>query len=200
MITEVPSYCLRAYALFFSKHGSRETFRQSELDWIVSQSMKKKIFALLLKAGWIRKETKSSYTCIEPEKAVKGLLDFKVHEIMGYSKKPYAFTGLSAVEIWSDYVYVQRGIERSPYFIKVLKKDLRYWKSFFNEHNVPNYVKEGSNIGEFVILIPVQKFKSVDKEGINVESLKEALHIAKGNEMYAYAYNYMKEKYESAPA
>ena len=200
MIYEIPQYCLRAYALFFSKHGSREPFKQSELDWIVGQSMKKKIFSILLKAGWIAKESRDSYRCIEPEKVVRGLVEFKVSEVIKEAKKPYAFTNLSAVEIWSDYSYVQRGIEKSPYFIKVLKKDLRYWKEFFNKNNIPNYVNEGSTIGEYVILIPVNTINVFDKGGLKVEPLKITLTIAKENEMYSYAYNYMRNKYGNASA
>ena len=200
MTTEIPQYCLRAYSLFFIKHGPTEQFKQSELDWIVSQSMKKKIFSILLKAGWIKKMSKDSYRCIEPDKAIRGLAEFKVPEIIKGAKKPYAFTNLSAVEIWSDYSYVQRGIEKSPYFIKVLKKDLRYWKEFFNKRNVPNYRDEGSTIGEYVILMPVDKIAAVDKDNLKVEPLKKALTIAKENEMLSYAYNYMRKKYGTASA
>ncbi len=196
MITEVPQYGLRAYALFFSKYGPRETFKQSELDWIVSVSMRKKIFSLLLKAGWIKKENRETYKCIEPNKILNGLLDFKVPEIIKETSKPYAFTNLSAIEIWSDYSYVQRGIEKSPYFIKVLKKDLKYWKTFLNKNNIPNYINQGSTIGEYIILIPVNKIKVYDKDGLKVETLNKTLEIAKNNEMYAYAYKYIKEKYE----
>ncbi|MBW2994855.1 hypothetical protein KY312_00745 [Candidatus Woesearchaeota archaeon] len=192
---EIPQYGLRAYALFYSKHGSRESFKQSELDWIVSQSMKKKIFALLLNAGWINKIKRNKYRCIEPKKIMKGLLEFKVPEIIKKAKKPYAFTKLSAVEIWSDYSYIQRGMEKSPYFIKVLKKDLRYWKDFFNKHNIPNYVNEGSTIGEYIILIPVEKIDSTEKNNLKIEPLKETLKTAKENEMYRYVYNYMRKKY-----
>jgi len=200
MISEIPQYCLRVYAMFFSKHNSREPFKQSELDWIVSQSMKKKIFSILLRAGWIVKESRDFYKCVEPEKVIRGLLDFKIPQVIREAKKPYAFTNLSAVEIWSDYSYVQRGLEKSPYFIKVLKKDLRYWKGFFNQRNVPNYVKEGSTVGEYVILIPVRYIKSVDKDGLKVDRLNETLRTAKRNEMYSYAYNYMRRKYGYASA
>ncbi|MBI2124354.1 hypothetical protein HYT92_01045 [Candidatus Pacearchaeota archaeon] len=200
MISEIPQYCLRAYALFFSKHGSGESFKQPELDWIVSRSMRKKIFSVLLKAGWIAKESRDSYRCVEPENVIKGLVEFKVPELIKEAKNPYAFTNLSAVEIWSDYSYVQRGIEKSPYFIKVFKKDLRYWKEFFNKRNIPNYVKGGSTIGEYVILIPMAKIDSVEKEGLKVEPLKRALTIAKENEMFSYAYNYMRKKYGHAAA
>ncbi|PIS16369.1 MAG: hypothetical protein COT61_04315 [Candidatus Portnoybacteria bacterium CG09_land_8_20_14_0_10_44_13] len=197
MYNEIPNYGLRAYALFFSRHGLHEQFGQSDLDWIVGQSMKKKIFSLLLNAGWIKKTSANAYKCINPEQILKGLLEFKVAQIIKESKKPYAFTGLSAIEIWSDYSYVQRGREKSPYYIKILKKDLRYWKAFFNSNRIPNYVDKGSTVGEFIILIPVKKLKFVEKEGIMVETLKETEKIAKANSFYVYPYNYMKEKYKN---
>ena len=195
MYNEIPNYGLRAYALFFSKHGLQEEFSQSDLDWIVGQSMKKKIFSLLVNNGWIRKVSSNSYKCVNPDAILRGLLDFKVSRIMKEAKKPYAFTGLSAIEIWSDYSYIQRGREKSPYYIKVLKRDLRYWKSFFNRYRVPNYVKVGSTIGEFVILMPVEKLRAIEKDEIYVDTLKETEKIAKANSFYAYSYNYMKEKY-----
>lgn len=200
MITEIPQYGLKAYALFFARHKDKEAFKQSELDWIVGQSMKKKIFFLLLKSGWIKKQQYNTYICEKPEIIIKGLLEFKVPEIIKESKKDYAFTNLSAVEIWSDYSYVQRGIEKSPYFIKILKKDLKYWKSFFNDHNIPNYINQGTTIGEYIILIPVEKLSFVEKEGYKVENLKKTIKLAKLNEMYLYAYNYIKNKYKNVAA
>jgi len=198
MTYEIPQYGLRAYALFFSKYGSEKSFKQSELDWIVSQSMKKKIFALLLNAGWINKETKNTYKCIDPKKAIRGLLQFKVTELIKQAERNYAFTDLSAVEIWSDFSYVQRGLKKSPYFIKILKKDTAYWKVFFNSRNIPNYIGEGSTIGEYVILIPVDRIRSVEKNGLRVEPLKQVLKIAKNNGLFSYAYNYMRKKYAAA--
>ena len=200
MATEIPQYGLKAYALFFSKHKDKEEFKQSELDWIVGQSMKKKIFSLLLRAGWVKKQLDNTYICINPEIVIKSLLEFKVPQIIKEAEKDYTFTNLSAVEIWSDYSYVQRGIEKSPYFIKVLKKDLKYWKNFFNRHNIPNYVNQGTTIGEYIILIPVEKLSFIEKEGYKVESLKETIKLAKLNEMYLYAYNYIKEKYKNVTA
>ena len=198
MTTEIPQYGLKAYALFYSKHKDKEAFKQSELDWIVGQSMKKKIFALLLNAGWIKKQSDSTYTCLNPQVVINSLLEFKVPQIIKEAEKDYAFTNLSAIEIWSDYSYVQRDIEKSPYFIKVLKKDLRYWKSFFNSHNIPNYVNSGASIGEYIILFPVEKLSFVKKASYKVETLKETIKLAKLNEMYLYAYNYIKRKYQDA--
>ncbi|MDP2672888.1 MAG: hypothetical protein Q8O84_03695 [Nanoarchaeota archaeon] len=200
MYNEIPNYGLRAYALFFSRHGLSEEFSQSDLDWIVGESMKKKIFSLLLNNGWIKKNSHNSYKCVNPEVILKGLLEFKVPKIIRKSKKPYAFTGLSAVEVWSDYSYMQRGKEKSPYYIKILKKDLNYWKNFFNTYRIPNYIKMGSTIGEFVILEPVKKLNSAEKDEIKVETLKETEKIAKTNSFYAYPYKYMKEKYGTITA
>lgn len=199
-VSEIPYYGLRAYALFFLKHGVHEEFSQNELDWIVGQSMKKKIFSLLLNSGWIIKKSKNTYSCLNPQEIFKRILDFKVPDIIIKAKKNYAFTNLSAIEIWSDYSYVQRGIESSPYFIKILKKDLQYWKNFFNKHKIPNYVKEGSTIGEYILLIPVNKIESTEKNNLQVEKLRETIKIAKGNKTYLYAYNYMKKKYDRLSA
>lgn len=192
---EIPAFGLKAYALFLSKHGTREGFRQSELDWIVGASMKKKIFSLLMRAGWIRKQPDNTYVCVKPDEIMSGLLEFKVPEIMKKAEKQYAFTHLSAIEIWSDFSYVQRGIEKSPYFIKVLKKDLKYWKNFFNRQGIPNYVNEGSTIGEYIVLIPVDKLKWVEKSGFKVDNVKETMKSAQSNEIYSYAYHYMRKKY-----
>ena len=195
MTTEIPYYGLKAYALLFSRHGSRGHFRQSELDWFVSESMKKKIFSLLLRSGWIQKQQDKTYSCINPLKAITGLLDFRVPDMIKNAKRTYAFTMSSAVEVWSDFSYVQRGREKSPYFIKVLKKDLKYWKGFFNKEKVPNYVRSGSCVGEYVILIPMIHISFVKKNGFNVDSLKETMAYARANEIYDYASKYIMKKY-----
>src|SRR3989344_7828367 len=197
MVMEIPQFCLRAYALFFLKHNVKEAFRQSELDWIVGQSMKKKIFSILLRSGWIKKENKGLYKCKSPNEVITGLFEFKLPSIIKTATKPYVFTGSSAIEVWSDYVYIQRGIEKSPYYIKILRKDLRYWKNFLNKNQIPNYLNEGTTIGEYVIFIPVRRIVSEEFNGMNVEPLKKTIKMAKDNELWRYAYNYMRKKYES---
>ena len=195
MTIEIPQYGLKAYALLFSKHNVAGNFRQSELDWIVSYSMKKKIFSLLLRNGWIKKNEDSSYSCVNPAEAIRGLLEFRVPQLMKETKEDYAFTQLSAVEIWSDFSYTQRGIERSPYFVKVLKRDLKHWKSFFNKKEIPHYIGTGTNIGEFVVLIPVSSLSYKEKDGFKVDSLKETMSYARSNDIYNYALEYMERKY-----
>lgn len=195
MTSEIPAYAQRAYALLYSKYGWQKPFTQSVIDWITSGSMQKKIFSVLLRAGWISKKSRDMYLCKRPEKVMEELLEFKVPEIIKKATRPYAFTGLSAIEIWSDYVYVQRGRERSPYFIKILARNLPYWKKYWNHYSIPHYLHQGSTIGEFMILIPVKKMKSVERGGFFVEPLSDTIKSAKKNEMFAYAYQYLVKKY-----
>ena len=194
-IFEIPPYGLRAFALFYTKYGSKQEFSQKELDLVVGESMKKKVFALLLKSGWIAKKQRNTYVCLNPNEIFQQMLTFKVPQIIKSAQRDYCFTGLSAVEIWSDYAYTQRSWEKSPYFIKILKKDLEYWQNFFNSKKIPNYLNSGSTIGEYIILMPVAKLDFINRGGLNVEKLKETMKTAKNNNIYLYAYNYMKKKY-----
>jgi len=192
---EIPYFGLRAYSLFFSKFGTARRFSQSQLDFIVSEPMKKKVFALLLNAGWIRKAGRGEYMCNRADEIFLHLLDFRVPSIMKAAEREYAFTGASAIEIWSDYSYLQRGRERSPYFIKVLQKDMAYWKAFFSMHRVPAYIGKGSTIGEFVVLSPCGRMKREEKGGLFVEPMGMAMREARKNEMHSYPYEYMRRKY-----
>lgn len=194
-MTEVPSFALRAYALFLSRHGTAEDFSQQDLAWIVSEPMRKKIFSVLLRAGWIGKTGRATYRCVEPRTVFRNMLQFRVPEVVKKAKRPYAFTGMSAIEIWSDYSYIQRSLEKSPYFVKVLGKDLGYWKKFFNKNGIPNYVTNGMTIGEYIILVPVKRLSFVEKGGVKTEPLRETARQALQNEMYGYAYGYMRQKY-----
>ena len=190
---EIPEFCLRAYSLFFSKYTTTVPFQQSVLDWIVSQSMKKKIFSILVRAGWLEKKSYNMYVCKKPEVIMQSMLDFKVPVIMKEAKRPYVFTGASAVEIWSDYCYIQRSREKSPYFIKIAKKDIMYWKRFFSMHGIYYYFKKGGTIGEYVVLIPMDKVVFVEKEEVKVEPKQVTMKFAKQNDMFEYAYTYIKE-------
>ncbi|MEK6953659.1 MAG: hypothetical protein AABX01_01520 [Candidatus Micrarchaeota archaeon] len=192
---ELPNFAMRAYALVFSRHGATGRFTQRELEWAVSEPMRKKIFAILLRAGWLDKASRSEYTCVPPETAIRGLLDFRVPELLKHAPFPYALCGASAVEIWSDYSYIQRGIERSPYFVNILRTDLQKWKKYLNAGSVPNYIGKGSTIGEFVILLPVERLEFVEKNGLKVAPLKKAVKEMRGNYLYSYAFEYVKRKY-----
>lgn len=189
---ELPGYGLRSYAVLLNRHGTEEPFGQSDFEWIVSEPMRKKIFALLVRAGWIQKTGNRQYRCVPPEKAITGLLEFKVPAVLQKTSLPYALCGMSALEVWSDYAYIQRELSCSPYFVQVLRKDLNAWKRFLNSESVPHFVKEGTTVGEFVILVPVQKINSVQRHGFHVQPASDAVRENEDNPLHQYAIRWIK--------
>ncbi len=51
------------------------------------------------------------------------MVQFKVPKLLSEATRKYAYTRASAVEVWTDFSYMQRSWEHSPYFVKVLKED-----------------------------------------------------------------------------
>lgn len=195
---EIPKYALRAYGLLYTKFKAEETFAQDSLNWLVSSAMKKKIFAVLLDAGWITKVSKRTYKCATPDAIFSSLFEFKVPEILRSAKKKYYYTGMSAVEIWSDFTYMQRGWEHSPYFITIKDEDVEYWKRFLSVHGVPFFIQEGTFIGEFVILNPEKKISFDIHEGKPVEVLEKVIAFCEQNSLFEYPLEYITKKFKLA--
>ncbi|MDP3742330.1 MAG: hypothetical protein Q8R15_03380 [Candidatus Micrarchaeota archaeon] len=170
-MNQLPPYGFRAYALFYRQHSTKDKFKQSELNGIISSSMKKKIFALLVKAGWLEKASRQEYRCISLEKIIKNSLKPVVPDLLKTSDLPYALTGHSALELWKGHTGMQRNTVKTPYFIKVLKTDVQAWKNYLNHSSIPNYVENGSTIGEFVVLIPAARLRFAKRKGLKVERL-----------------------------
>jgi len=195
MTKEIPKYALRAYALLYTKYGTDEEFTQDSLNWIVSSSMRKKIFSVLLNSGWIEKKSKRKYVCINPENILTSLFLFKVPDILKKSEKEYCYTGMSAAEIWTDFSYMQRSWEHSPYFIKIKESDLDYWKDLLSEHGIPYLTEQGTFIGEFIILKPQKKLDYSIHNDFPVDKLDDVVDFCKKNSLFEYALAYLKEKF-----
>ncbi|MBI4454260.1 hypothetical protein HY636_06470 [Candidatus Woesearchaeota archaeon] len=196
MTQEIPKYVLRAYALLYTKYGTENRFTQDTLNWVVSSSMRKKIFSVLLNSGWIVKTSKREYMCNDPKTIFSSLFLFKIPEILKTSKKKYYFCKMSAVEIWTDFSYIQRSWEHSPYFIYINKEDLNYWKGFLSKFNMPFFIEEGSFIGEFVILMPRKRLICTTYNHFPVEKLSSCVKFCKNNSLFEYPLAYLKEKFK----
>ena len=192
----MPDYALKCYALLYTKYGTEE-FDQGSLSWFLSEPMRKKIFHVLTKGGWLRRVSRGKYACIRPEEVFRKQFEFKVPEMMGAAKRPWCYTSASAVEIWTDFSYVQRSWEYSPYFIKVLRRDIRYWKRFFRANGISVFVREaGSAIGEFVVLNPVEKLDYVTHEGSPVDRLEDVVKFCERNSStFEYPLAYLARKH-----
>lgn len=191
----IPIYCEQAYAILYNKFKSKE-FSSDYFKWFLSDSMRKKILYLLEKKGWIKRVKRGVYICNKPEEVITNMVKFRVPDLLELAGKMYCYTGMSAVEIWTDFAYVQRSWEHSPYFIKISKKDLNYWKKYFASHGISVFVKNSKPaLGEFVILIP-EDFKLTIFEEKPVDNIKEVVKFCKNNiELFEYPLAYLIKKF-----
>ncbi|MDP7180346.1 MAG: hypothetical protein QF824_03690 [Candidatus Woesearchaeota archaeon] len=195
MTKEIPKYCLRAYGLLYTKYGTMEEFTQDKMNWIVSSSMKKKIFSVLLNSEWIKKKSRRSYVCIGPKTIFTSLFSFKVPDILKKAEKKYCYTQMSSVEIWTDFSYIQRSWEHSPYFIKIEESDIDYWKQFLSKQGIPFFIGQGSFIGEFIILEPKKGLKCSTYKGFLVDTLDTVVKFCQNKSLFEYSLAYLKQKF-----
>ena len=130
MSEPVPAYAQEAYAILRTHFGS-ESFPSDYLSWFISGAMVKKTLHSLERAGWVKRVKKGKYVCMNADDIFNSMVSFRVPELLKGSGMKFAYTGASAVEVWTDYSYIQRSWEHSPYFLKVLKADLRRWIEYF---------------------------------------------------------------------
>jgi len=196
MVEAIPTYAQEAYAILYNRFG-KEPFTPEYISWFLSEAMVKKIFYILEKKGWIKRIERGKYVCQTPKEIFKEMVKFKVPSLLRASNRVYYFTKTSAVEIWTDFTYIQRSWEHSPYFIAVLKKDLNYWIDYFKKHRIKVFVEkpEGA-LGEFVVLFPKNKLTFKIHNNIPVEELKKVITFCEKNiDTFEYPLAYLKEKY-----
>ncbi len=200
MAEAVPAYAQEAYAILRNRFAS-DSFPADYLSWFVSRSMVKKTLHTLERAGWIRRVEKGSYACKNADDIFKSMIEFKVPRLLSEAGMRYAYTEASAVEVWTDYSYIQRSWEHSPYFVKVLRSDLGRWVNYFRKHKVKVFTsKPELSIGEFVILKPDTGFANVTHNGLPVAPLELAVaYSEKHIHTFEYPLAYLKAKFKVKP-
>ncbi|MFH1751656.1 MAG: hypothetical protein ABH821_01830 [archaeon] len=185
------------YSLFYGKFGKQE-FDLSSVKWFFSKQMLKKIVFKLVKAGWLQRLRKGVYKCVSPEENVRKLFEPRVEKVLIDSGLKFAFSKATAAEIWSNGVYVQTSWEYKPFFIKVLKKDLKKWLKYLKKNELSFFTEKPSNIvGEFVVLEAVEKLKVEYYDNMPVESLKETIRFCEKNiDTFEYILGYFTRKYK----
>ncbi len=185
------------YSLLFLKFGSKQ-FGLDSVRWYFSKQTLKKLIFNLVKSGWLKRAGRGVYACIAPREAVSALFEPKVEKTLQESKLSYCFTKASAAEVWSNETYIQRSWEYSPFFVKVLRKELGKWKQFLDSREVKFFVKKPSNtIGEFVVLVPVASMKIDFHDRKPVEALQETIAFCEANkDSFEYVLAYLSNKYK----
>ena len=200
MSEAVPTYAQEAYAILRSRFGS-DSFPADYLSWFVSRGMVKKTLHMLEHAGWIRRVEKGSYVCRNADEIFRSMVEFRVPRLLSEAGMKYAYTEASAVEVWTDYSYVQRSWEHSPYFVRVLRSDLERWVSYFRTHKVKVFTSRPElAMGEFVILKPADELAIVTHNGLPVDPLKLVVSYSEKNvHTFEYPLAYLKAKFKVKP-
>jgi len=149
----------------------------------------------------MKRVKKGRYVCMNADEIFNSMISFRVPELLqGYGMK-FAYTGASAVEVWTDYTYIQRSWEHSPYFVKVLKADLRKWVEYFRKHKVRVFVSHPEpSLGEFVILEPKNRLSGKIHNGLPVDKLDDVVrYCEKYVDMFEYPLAYLKAKFGAKP-
>jgi hypothetical protein len=100
--------------------------------------------------------------------------------------------------VWTDYGYIQRSWEHSPYFVKVLRSDLDRWIGHLRKHKVKVFTsKPEMAMGEFVVLKPSGGFAVEMHNGLPVDPLTSAVaYSEKHIHTFEYPLAYLQAKFK----
>jgi len=196
MSEPIPTFAQQAYAILYNRFRD-QPFESNYLDWFLSKGMVKKTLFFLEKRRWVQRVRKGSYVCINPDEIFRSMVQFKVPRLLSEVGRKYSYTGASAVEVWTDYSYMQRSWEHSPYFVKVLKEDVKFWTRNFRNHKINVFVKEAQPaISEFVVLFPRERLEYEVYNDMPVDKLNEVTRFCERNiETFEYPLAYLKSKF-----
>lgn len=196
MSAPVPAFAQEAYAILGGRFGEGE-FGPGYLSWFVSKAMVKKTLHVLEKAGWIRRVGKGRYTCVSADSVFRSMLQFRVPGLLERARRPFVYAGASAVEIWTDFSYLQRSWEHSPYFVKVVRHDVDFWVSYFRANRVKVFVDSPEPAwGEFVVLEPQKALSHEQHAGLPVEPLDAVVRFCERHvEAFEYPLAYLMAKH-----
>ena len=196
MTEPIPTYAQEAYAVLYNRFAS-DSFPSDYLTWFISRGMVKKTLHMLEKAGWIRRVGKGKYICVSADEVFKSLVDFKVTRLLGSAGREYAYADASAVEVWTDYTYIQRSWEHSLYYVKVLRAELNEWVEYFRKHRIKVFINEAEpSLGEFVVLKPQEKLVYDSYNNLPVEPLEKVVRYCERHiDSFEYPLAYLQAKF-----
>lgn len=188
------------YAWIWKSFGkSRFSIDQFRSTFPTSQGPK--VIHDLVKKGYLKRVKRGSYEAVEPGEFVEKITEEeKSLDILNKAGKDYALCESTAVSLWTD-GYYWTGFTKGfrPVNVEIKKKEATYWKKFFENLNV-KFAFEGESrtlYGQVFVLHPKDKLKYVEKEGLKVVPLEEAVAYCLRHELvYAPALEYLEQKYK----
>lgn len=190
---------LQIYAILLNKFGERKfsTKELKFLDLFMSKNMKKKFIFELSEKGWLIGEERGNYRCISPKVVFESFFKPKIMNLLKNTKLRWCFYGLNALEVYTNFSVDHRSWMSSPFYIKVLKKDLKAWLTLFKKNDINAHLNESkAEFGEYAVLMPLDDFRCKNVNNYPVESLENVSNFARQRKFeFAYEIDYLGEKY-----
>lgn len=195
----IPKYCQQVYAVLWNRFGENAFLTKDLifLDAFISPSMRKKVLFKLSRDEWIIREKRGLYRCLNPKSVFESFFKPKVSDLLTETEMKWAFTRLNASEVYTDFSVCHRSWLSSPFYIKILKRDLKKWIAVFREHDVPFIINDSKpRLGEYVVLVPENHFSYRIVNGYPVEPISNVIKFCR-ERIYEFALemNYLRDKY-----
>lgn len=150
-----------------------------------------KVLHDMVKKGFLKRVKRGKYMVSSTEEYVTRRANIaEAYNILNDAGMQYALTGPDAVLLWTKGGYqVDRFLGFYPIHLKVKRRDLKKWQSFFSSKRQRFHVK-GQQIsqtlfGLFYVLYPEVDFKAEELNGFSVMPLKETVDFCQRN-IYSY--------------
>ncbi len=179
----------RMYGWLYEAFGEH-AFTMSDFKAVFPSPQHPKTVHDLIRLGFLRRVGRGTYRVTEPEELVRWLVEDNLRqgEILLESDRPWAFSDADAVRVWTDGYYwtgFTKGFK--PVHVKVLRRDLSYWRKFMRRRDAEFVLESESKtlFGVTFVLHPEKELKVEVREGVNVVPLEEVLSFCMKDE-YTY--------------
>jgi hypothetical protein len=169
----------------------KKEFTVREFSSIFASPDPHKVLHDMARKGFLERVGWGRYKVSSPEEYLTKRTDIgRAYDLLNESGMHYALTGPDAVFFWIKGGYqVDRFFGFYPIHLKVEKKDLRKWESFFSSRKQRLHVKDQpirqTLFGLFYVLYPEVDFRAEEVNGFFVIPLKETVTFCQKN-IYSY--------------
>lgn len=179
-----------------------EEFTMNDFKAVFPSSSPGKVMFDLIRLNYVNRIKRGRYKVMAPGEFVRRIVEenLKQADVLKHAKKKYAYCDNDAVSIWTDgYYWTGFTAGFKPIHIKILKKDLEWWRNFFKERDVEFSIigEQRTLFGLWYVLHPEEKFIVEKKDGVPVIPLKEVIEFCKENGLtYRPALEYLDKNYK----
>ncbi len=190
----------KLYGWMHESFGAKE-FSIDDFRAVFPSPHPSKVIHDLVRLNYLERIKRGKYRVTSPNKFVERIVEenMKQEDILKDANKKYAYCNNDAVTIWTEgYYWTGFTAGFKPVHIKVLERDVDWWKNFFKKNDA-EYSIRGEHktlFGLSYILHPLKSFGMEMKDDTPVIPLNEAIGFCKENELtYRPALEYLDEQF-----